>query len=59
MKYIEKRDLKRLEEVFDECVKVAIKIGRKYMKDKKITKEVTSEEWKLALILLNKTEFLK
>lgn len=39
------------EEIFDKCMKEAIKIGRKYMPNKEITSVPTVEEWQLALEL--------
>lgn len=40
--------------LFDECVEQAIKMGRKYMQRKEITKEPNDEEWQLALLLFSK-----
>lgn len=34
---------------FDECIALAIKFGRKYMPS--TTKDLTTEEWALALLL--------
>lgn len=40
------------EELFDECIKEAIKIGRKYMLyQPESDKEPTKQEWDLALVL--------
>lgn len=41
-----------MNELFDECIKEAIRIGRKYMVYPPISEnEVTQQEWELALIL--------
>lgn len=39
-----------LEEEFDDCVRIAIQLGKKYMPDG--THHPTTEEWNLALLLL-------
>jgi len=47
------------EELFDECVKEAIKIGRKYLEYGDMSGELpTQQEWDLALILFENKLFL-
>lgn len=46
--------MKTREKIFDECINEAIKMGRKYMFDKKITDIPTEEEWSLAMVLFSK-----
>lgn len=41
-----------LEDLFDESIKLALKIGRKYMKHTYV--EVTKQEWSLAMLLFKK-----
>ena len=54
---VEKDNLQGIKQLFGTCVKDAIKIGRKYMKNKIIEEEKdfpTKEEWNLALALFQK-----
>lgn len=48
------KTINELNKIFDECIKSAMAIGRKYMSSAKNPNKPTEEEWALALILFEK-----
>lgn len=45
---------KNMEELFDKCVKDAVKLGRKHMVNPESGDKLMKEEWYLALVLFGK-----